>query len=651
MRNLLAVVAGFAGAGLLATAAFSQPLPVPCGIGLPAPDYRCDSVANAFTSIVGAPGTVNAHAAGVDDATTASIPFPAGFSFNYFGSARTSLKICSNGWITFSASTSASASNLRPGDTNEPDDAVFAWWDDLILTNPASSVDYRVDVPGQALTVQWTDVANFTAAGAGTGVFSFQCVLLGSGHPTSPDAILFRYDRSSFQSNMFPCQTTNPSTLATSATVGCENLAATEAAMTGVDATERGAGNEWFPPCDLMLTPVTHARTAATGTSALAVQEPWCSIEGQPLTFGLPAPCAAGTCYEDHNSSNLLGFPIAIPWKFNLYGRPVKSVVMSTNGLLLAGEGTPGGAAANAASPASSTTSSSVPDNLLAPFWDDLEGNPNSRMLYSVDGLPGCRVMTFEWKDFGRFLTPGANCVNGGGSVSMQVKLFEGGAGSLASSTPPCPYDLVVPGVGNDRIEFHYDHAGFVAPPTPFTASIGAENWNGTVGNAVVAGASVAAPPTIGGVGAKGVITLCDTGTIRYYGDATNDGTKGAQLPEIRTNTAAPVANNTFSLEVVGASPFSAAYLLIQFGGELPPTSIPVPCGGIPLGLGNLALWVDPAAANFFLIGPLSTGVNGCTHLDFPIPPGLSGLTVFAQWGVIGAFAVEATEGLRIVLG
>jgi hypothetical protein len=453
---------------------------------------------------------------------------------------------------------------------------------------------------------------------------------------------------------MLPCQTTNSGTFATSATIGCENASA-DPGTAGHDATDRGAANAAFPPCDLRLLPESVVPVTVAGTSALEIQEPFCSIDGVTGTVQLPVPCV-NPCYDDDNSSSLSGVEILLPWKLNLFGRPFRYVVMNANGVLFVADGSPGASSVNIALPGTTN-----PENVIAPFWDDLEGTAASKLLYRVDGLPGGRVMTFEWKAFGKFTGTRGDCTNAGGNISTQVKLFEGGAGSLMASSPPCPYETVVPGIGNDRLEFHYDHGAFAPPAAPavFNATIGAENWKGTIGNTCVAGTANAAPPLIGGAGAKCVISTCDTGTIRFFGDANNNGQPGARIPEIKTNGAAPVNGNLTSLDIVGASPGSDAYLLLQLGGAIQPTSIPVPCGGLPLNLGalgSITLWLDVTSPGFLLVGPLPTSNSGCVHLDLPIMAGLSGFTVYAQWVAIltvaGAIqAIEVTEGLRIVFG
>ncbi|MGH7149408.1 MAG: hypothetical protein ACREIU_01855, partial [Planctomycetota bacterium] len=539
-----------------ATALLAAPpaLAQPCPAGAPVTGYRCDPVPNGFSSIVGLVGTVNAFLPPTDDLTTAAIAFPPPFAFTYYGVAKASVQVCSNGWLTFTATTSASATNRHPEDNSAPNDTIFPWHEDLVVLAPGSSVDYLFDLtPGaETLTVQWTGVGNFVLEAPLTarGSFTFQCVLYSSTHATLPNQIEFRYDRTTAPPVMIPCQTTNAGTLATSATVGCEAAGSTTVpTVGGAEPTDRGAANEAFPSCDIRLSPLSYSASTYSATATLVPQEPFCHIEGLPGTIALPPPCVAGACYDDNNTTQLMGVAIPLPWKFNLFGRVAKNAVMNANGFMALGRGSSFADFTNTATP-----STADPDLTLAPFWDDLEGSPAAGMFYRVDGLPGCRVMTFEWHDFGRFTGAVADCVPSAGSITMQVKLFEGSAGSLLASVPPCPYDVVVAGDGNDRIEFHYDHGTFVpAAPTAFSATIGVENHKGTVAGACLAGTLNPAPPA----GMKCVIDPCDTGVMRFYGDANTNAPPGvgACLPEIKGNRVPPIIGNTFGLQVIGGSP------------------------------------------------------------------------------------------------
>ena len=623
----------------------------PCSPGSAVASYRSEPIAPAFASVLGLPGTATLFVSATDDAS-AVVPFPVGFAFSHFGLAKTELRVCSNGFVSFS-STSTTAANRVPGDGAAPNDAVFPWHDDLVLVSPTASVDVRFSLVAGAenVVVQWTDVGNFVGAGpplVGTGAFTFQCVLYASTHATLPNVIEFRYDRTTAPPTMGACQASaaGASTFATSATVGCEDGAADPLTL-GVDPLSRGAGHPVFPPCDLRLIPTSFTSVVASASASLVPQEPFCHIEGLAGTVAIPPPCAAA-CYDDEVSSHSTGSNIVLAPpkpKYDPFDKDHPcSRAMDANGLLLY---SPGVFFANFAN---SIPSFADPEFFAAPFWDDLEGKMTSGMFYRIDGAPGCRVVTFEWHDFGAWSAPGGDCVTAGGSISMQVKVFEGSAGSQPPVCPPLP---PLPGDGNRRLEFHYDHAGFV--PGPFSASIGGEKGNGSLYFSCVAGNSVAAPPA----GMKCVVDQCDYGLLSYYGDATTNAVSPtpACYPRIKTNGVPPIVGNPFGLSVMGGTPGSVSFLLLDVGGALPGFKTPVPCGGIALPFGSV--WVGLASTLFVGAPAISAGgpCGGCAKFDLPIPavPGLVGAILFGQWATFGpapfGLLVELTDGVKMVIG
>jgi hypothetical protein len=643
---------------LLAASAPAQPPACPAATSVSS--YRVEPIAGGFSTIVGLPGTVVVHGPVADDVTfPVPIPSPGVFDgFVFYGLAKTVVNVNSNGFVDFTAggtTGAVTATNEHPGDASAtPNDCAMAWHDDLIVFNAASTVSYVFGAPygPQTMTIEWTNVSNWTPGGSNPGSITFQIVLYSSTHPTKPNEIEFRYDRTTAPPTLLPCEGIGGTNGAISATVGTDN-ALSEPLNVGVDATDRGAGNTVFPPCDLRLVATTFAdgTMSHSATLATAPADPWCSIVGLPGTVSVGPACAT-PCKDDEGSSHSDGVPIPLPWKFNLFGRWVRNAVMHSNGFVRLGAGTVPASFANASIP-----STPEPEAILAPFWDDLETTDPVGMHWRVDGVPGCRVMTFEWANVGHTGGVASTDCIANGNLSFQAKLFEGGAGSLVQSTGACPYDAVVPGNGNDRIEFHYDHANFVSSLF-FDASVGAEDHKGFVSVALPGTPFVTGPPTsAGGAPLKVVITPCECGTVHYYGSA-NASAPGACLPEIKTNGVPPRLGNPFALQVVGASPSSPAFLLLDATAPPPGLKIPVPCGGFgPTPFGTF--WVNFPAATILPSGLTSAGpgCGGCLAVNLPIPnvPSFLCATIYAQFVVVSigpaGFAVEHTEGAKIVLG
>ena len=638
-----------------APAVLAQDDPCPAGVAVPC-SYRVEPIPNAYATILGAVGTVILpFIAGSDDAT-APIPFPLGFPFSFYCTPMPGpLAVCTNGFANFGAASTA-FSNLHPGDEGAPNNAIMPWHDDLIFPTippvPAPAVAYNFGFYGPgSLVVQWTNMTSWTGVGTGVGSISFQAVLWSTASAT-PDVIEYRYDRTGAPPVMAACVvgTGGPSTFAVSATIGTDNAGTTGPTNIGVDASDRGAANSVFPPCDIRLAPTAFSGTEGNHlfTPVLMPQEPFCHIEGLLGTVAIPPACAATPCYDNEPSARTVGSQIALPWKVNLAGRLMKHAQMDSNGYMTLGGGTFASVTGNVILP-----TAALPEATLAPFWDNLEGIATplgpSGMFYRVDGVPGCRVMTFEWHTMGPNLGAGGDCVGGGGMISFQVKIFEGSAGFLASSTSPCPYDVVVPGVGNDRIEYHYDHGAFV--PGGFTATIGFDNHDGALGASGAGSPALLGPPA----GLKSVIDQCDSGVVRYYGDANSTcPVPGACLPELKSNAVPPRIGNPFGLEMVGGGP-GFALLNLFFGPPLPGLRTPVPCGGLPSPFGTfwapLGLLLAPTSA---APGP---PCQNCAMWGLPIPAMavLVGTYVWAQSAnvvLVGpAFCVELTEGAKIIIG
>jgi hypothetical protein len=134
-----------------------------------------------------------------DDANYGS--FNLGFTFPYYGTDYSTVRVCTNGWISFT-STSNSLSNQGIPNTGTPNALLAAFWDDL---NPAAggTLKYYADGANQRFIVQWTAVPIYGSTNAQT----FQIVLHADGR------IVYQY------------QTV---TAATSCSVGIENAAGTD---------------------------------------------------------------------------------------------------------------------------------------------------------------------------------------------------------------------------------------------------------------------------------------------------------------------------------------------------------------------------------------------------------------------------------------
>ena len=100
-------------------------------------------------------------------------PFPIGFTMPFYGSNFTTFRICSNGWVSFSSS-STSLSNSGLPATGAPFDLLALFWDDL---NPTLGGNIYYYNDGTRLIVEYKDVSHYSAGGP----YSMQIHLYPSG--------------------------------------------------------------------------------------------------------------------------------------------------------------------------------------------------------------------------------------------------------------------------------------------------------------------------------------------------------------------------------------------------------------------------------------------------------------------------------------
>ncbi len=92
---------------------------------------------------------------GNDEAVNATIPF----SFNYLGTGYNQVRICSNGWMSFTISTLVNNQNQRLFNTQTPNMLLAPWWDDLI-DDGTSVISYKTEgsTPNRVFIVEWDSV-------------------------------------------------------------------------------------------------------------------------------------------------------------------------------------------------------------------------------------------------------------------------------------------------------------------------------------------------------------------------------------------------------------------------------------------------------------------------------------------------------------
>jgi photosystem II stability/assembly factor-like uncharacterized protein len=133
-------------------------------------------------------GTAVTWSSGDGDEGHAIVALP--FSFPFYGSAYNSVKITSNGWVSFDVvSTNHTYSNTTIPNSADPNLAVYGFWDDLDQT-VGGNVYYYHDVANSQFIVQYDNVPHYSTGGP----YTFEIILKASGEIvcqyntiTSPD--------------------------------------------------------------------------------------------------------------------------------------------------------------------------------------------------------------------------------------------------------------------------------------------------------------------------------------------------------------------------------------------------------------------------------------------------------------------------------
>jgi hypothetical protein len=135
--------------------------------------YRSESV--PFLPVDTSAGTdAGLH---LDDAF---VEIPIGFPFPFFGESHESVKISTNGFLSFGSDAFAFANETMPS-ANEPNGVIAPYWDDLFPV-VRGSVRYLLEgeAPTRRLTVEWNQVPYFDPEDA-TSTATFQVTLYENG--------------------------------------------------------------------------------------------------------------------------------------------------------------------------------------------------------------------------------------------------------------------------------------------------------------------------------------------------------------------------------------------------------------------------------------------------------------------------------------
>lgn len=156
-------------------------------------------------------------ALGLDDDGSVVVPLP--FTFLFYGEQKTSIRVASNGYLTF-GNDGAAFTNVETPDPDLPNDLICPFWDDM---NPPTGGEIYFETVGTApdriFVVHWNQITHFNAVGS----FTFEALL----YETS-NAVELRYG--SLLGSVY--------TNGASATVGLENSDGTTGVLYAFNTTD-----------------------------------------------------------------------------------------------------------------------------------------------------------------------------------------------------------------------------------------------------------------------------------------------------------------------------------------------------------------------------------------------------------------------------
>ena len=104
-------------------------------------------------------------------------PFDLGFTFLFYGVAYDQVRICTNGFLTFSTTTTIYNNGTFPN-SSAPNEVIAPFWDDL-NPNDGGTIWYYADTANNRFIAEWEAIPHYSSSG--TGTYTFQAILNADG--------------------------------------------------------------------------------------------------------------------------------------------------------------------------------------------------------------------------------------------------------------------------------------------------------------------------------------------------------------------------------------------------------------------------------------------------------------------------------------
>lgn len=286
---------------------------------------------------------------------------PIGFNFIFYGNTYSTANISTEGFLSFGAGYTTSTNQNIPS-TSTPNNIIAPFWDSL---NPSSAGDIYYETigtaPNRTFVAEWR---NITQSSLSTD-YSFE-VQLDEG--SNSIRLVYGFMHGAYADG-------------SSATVGIENSSGTDAVL--------------FSYNQNLVSPYTTLNflTADGGT-----------------TYYLYNYIAASNMASTVSNSDDSYQSVPIGFTFPFFGNSYSSVYIGSNGFLSFGIGYYHYSNQN-------LPSTSAPNNMIAPFWDDLNPRSAGDIYYETVGVAPNRIFVAEWRHVTHY---GLST-----DYNFQVQLFE----------------------------------------------------------------------------------------------------------------------------------------------------------------------------------------------------------------------------------
>lgn len=356
MRKLLLIIFG---ASLVSLSSFGQSIS----------NYTFTAVQGNYIPLTGVPGVTDTSlAANEDDGISNAITLP--FPVNFSGIAYSSIRVSSNGWLSFStgALTDSNTNTQANAETRKP--MLFPLWDNLKCNVKPRYITTGI-APHRRFKVEWFQQS--WSNGAPADVISFQVWFF-----ETTNVIEFLYSQGSAAINnnsggasigMYD----GNSKYLTLSNSGTAPVAQTDVFTTNI-GTKPATGQiyRFTPPPAIGLEASSYCFTTASRTYST-------------LT-GTNVPTLGST------ADDVISAAISLPFSFNFGGADYGNVRISSNGWLTFGSTTGITAAQNYTN---NETNANVLRPVLMPLWDDMICT--SIPKYTTSGTAPNRIFKVEW--------------------------------------------------------------------------------------------------------------------------------------------------------------------------------------------------------------------------------------------------------------